>query len=104
MLACITYSTLGGVTLAHPCEGESSVSVVDGRERNLTQQTGHLAAHIMMPWAPVVIRLTVAILQGGDDTLVLGSEILREQLSIDVMDGLQTRVQGQRELQELGGI
>lgn len=84
------------ITLVHPYEEGPSVFVADGRERNLTQ-------HTTTPWAPLVVRLTVAILPGGDDTLVLGSKTLREKLHIDVMDGLRVRAQGQHELEKSGG-
>ena len=53
------------------------MSIVDGRKRNLMLQTGILKAHTMTPWAPVVIRLAVAILPGGDATLILDSKTPR---------------------------
>lgn len=47
------------------------MTVGDGRGQNKSQPTRALAAHIMTSWAPVVIRLAVAVLSGGDDVLIL---------------------------------
>lgn len=91
-----------GIPLVHTYVGGPSVSVADGGEMNLTQQTRLLTTYIMTPWAPVGICLAVAILQGGGDALILGSKLLRKQLHIVVMDGLWVRAQGQSELQESG--
>ena len=49
---------------------------------------------VLTLWGPVDIRLAVAVLPGGDDVLILGSKTLREQLNIDVMDGLKAKVLG----------
>lgn len=48
----------------------------------------------MMPWVPVLIRLAVALLPGGDNKLILSSNKLREQLKINVMDKLRVVAQG----------
>lgn len=55
----------------------------------------------MTPWAPVVIRLAVVVLPGADDALTLGSTTLREQLDIDVMEGLKNRALGEKQTTEV---
>lgn len=58
------------------------------------QQTSLLTATILTPWAPVVIRLSVAIVLGGDDNHNLGAKTLREQLNIDATQGLKVKTMG----------
>ncbi|CAN0394168.1 unnamed protein product, partial [Ascophyllum nodosum] len=67
------------------------VVVVDGRAIPIERQTCSLTATIMTPWAPVTIRLALAVMPGEDDLLVLGLKTLREKLSIDVMKQLRDR-------------
>lgn len=50
-----------------------SVSVADGREMSIIQQTDLFTETFWAAWAPVVIRLSVATLSRGDDVLILGA-------------------------------
>lgn len=76
----------------------------DGRGQNrgqsISQYTGMLTVHVMTPWAPVVIRLAIAVLPGGVDLLILGSKTLRKQLNIDILGGLRAKVLGHGNLAE----
>lgn len=67
------------------------MTVADGQRAETFQQTGVLTAHVLTPWAPMVIRWTVAVLPGGDDVMILNSKALREQLNIDIMEGLRAK-------------
>lgn len=42
------------------------MTIADDRGQKISQQTGVLAVHIIMPWAPVAIHLVVTMLPGGD--------------------------------------
>ena len=52
-------------------------------------QTFTLTATIITTWAPVAIRLELAVMPGEDDLLTLGSKPLREKLDIDVIKQLR---------------
>ena len=80
--------------MVFPYEGAPSVNIADGRSVSLTQQTCMLKVSALTPWGQVSVRLAVAVLPGGDDVLILGSKTLREQLNINVMDGLMAKVMG----------
>lgn len=70
------------------------MTVADGRGKTIFQQTGVLTAHLLTPWAPVVILLAVAVVPGGDGVLILGSKARREQLNIDEMESLRAKALG----------
>lgn len=79
-----------GLRISHPCG--PSLSMSDGRGVSTTQQTGPLTATTLTPWALVVIRLSVSILPGGDDVLILGSRTFGEERGIDLVQGLTPKV------------
>ena len=68
--------------------------LADGRAVPIERQTCSLTATIMTPWAPVTIRLALAVMRGKYDLLILGSKTLREKLSIDVMKQLRDTAAG----------
>lgn len=68
---------------------------------SITQHACLLMVTIMTPWAPVVIRLAVAVLQGAGVVLTLGLKTLREQLDIDVTQGLENKELGHKKTTEL---
>lgn len=88
-----------GLTLVHPYEGGPSMYLADGWKKTVPQQADLLTVYIMIQWASVVIHLQVFIRSGVDNSLILGSKTPKEQLNIDVINGLWVTVQGQGELQ-----
>lgn len=75
-----------GLPTVHPFEKGPSVTVADGPYNT--------------PWAPVVIRLAVAVVPGGDDVLILGSKTLRAQPNTDILRGLWAKAMVRGELAE----
>ena len=76
--------------MVQPYDGEQhQVVLADGRAVPIERQTCSLTATGMPPWAPVTIRLALAVMPGEDDWLVLGSKTLHEKLSVDVMKQLK---------------
>lgn len=67
------------------------MTVTDGRGKSVSQQTGVLKAQILTPQAAVVVRLTIAVLVGGDEVIILGSKTPREQPNIDLTEGLSCK-------------
>lgn len=82
-----------GLDIVHPHSGLKTVADVRGMA--ITQSTCLLTAAIMTPLEPANIRLTVAVLPGGDDGLIVGWKTLREQLHFDVMQGQKKRALSQ---------
>ena len=79
-----------GVDVVRPYNGEQhQVMLADGRAVPIERQTCTLTATIMTPWAPVAIRLALAVMPGEDDLLILGSKTLHEKLDIDAMKQLR---------------
>ena len=87
---CALQKRFPGVDVAQPFYGEQhQVVLADGRAAPIGWQTCSLTATIMTPWAPVTIRLALAVMPGENDSLIIGSKTLREKLSIDVMKQLR---------------
>ena len=83
---CALQKQLPGVDMVQPCDGEQhQVVLADGWAVRIKRQTCSLTATIMTPWAPVTIRLALAVIPGEDNLLILKSNTLRKKLSIDVM-------------------
>ena len=76
--------------MVQPYDGEQhQVVLANGWAGPIERQTCLLTVTIMTPWAPVSIRLALAVMPGEDDLLILGSKTLRGKLSIDVMKQLR---------------
>lgn len=45
------------------------MTIAHDRRQKISQQAGVLT-YVVMPWAPAVIRLAVAVLPGGEDVLI----------------------------------
>lgn len=74
--------------------------MTDGRGVSNSYQTGLVAATVLTPWVSVVMRLSLAILPAGvNDVLTFGTKTLREQLDIDIMQGLKAEVVGRASLE-----
>lgn len=75
-------------------ETEPTVTMADRWSTLLTQQSCLIMASILRPWAPVNIKLTVAVLPNYKNVLIFGPRWLREQLNIEVMKELKVKVLG----------
>ena len=90
---CALQKRFSGVDVVQPYDGEQHQEVLaDGRAVQIERHTSSLTATIMTPWAPVTIRLALVVMPGEDDLLILGSKMLREKVSIDVMKQLRDTV------------
>ena len=96
-ISCVSEATVCAlqkrfpvVDVVQPYDGEQhQVVLADGRVVPIEWQMCSLTATIMTPWAPVTIRLALAVMPGKGDLLILGSKMLREKLSTDVMKQLR---------------
>ena len=70
--------------------------VSDGRVIPIGERTVSVRVTLMTPWAPVIFDVTLAIVPGDDDVLIIGSKTLRERLGIDVMEGLRKAAAGRK--------
>ena len=87
---CALQKRFLGVDVVQPYDGEQhQVMLADGRTVLIERNTFSLTATIMTPWAPVTIRLALAVIPGEDDLLILGSKTMREKLSVDVIKQLR---------------
>lgn len=59
-----------------------------------------LTVDTVTPWAPMVVRLAVAVLRGNGDVLILVSKTPQEYFLIDIMDELGAKGLGHGELAE----
>ena len=87
---CALQKRFPGVDVVQPYDGEQhQVVLADGQAVPIERQTCSLTTTLMTPWAPVTIRLALAVMPGEDDLLILGSKTLGEKLTIDVMKQLK---------------
>ena len=56
--------------------------VADGRELSIRSQTRRMNVTTLTPWAPVEVTLSLAVLPGIDDVLIIGSKSMRERLGL----------------------
>ena len=87
---CALQKRFPGVDVVQPYDGEQhQVVLADGRAVPIELQTCLLTETTMTLWAPVTIRLALAVMPGEDDLSIIRPKTLREKLSIDVMKQLR---------------
>lgn len=83
-----THETRPDVQALFQHKSKLTVTMAYRRSTLLTQQTYLLKASVLLPLAPVGIKLAVAFLLSGDFVAIVGSRMLHQQ-------GLQPRRKGQ---------
>lgn len=78
----------------YPIRRSDKAKVADGREIPIQTKTRleHLTV-VLTPWAPVEVKLALAVLPGVDAVLTIGSKYMRDDLiGIDVLATLEEKM------------
>ena len=81
-----------GTRIVYPMTKTAKARVADGRELAIKNQTRRMNVTILTPWAPVEVTLSLAVLPGIDDVLIIGSKSMRERLGVEIMASLKDSI------------